>query len=472
MVHSGQRFAPEAARRGGTRPQQDSLVGCIVDERYEVVQLLGEGGMGSVYRVRHRVLGRQFALKALRSEYARDRALAERFVQEARAAAAISNPHVVSITDFGMLDQGQPYFVMELLEGQTLSSVMRERGVLAPEFVVGVARAVASALASAHEVGVIHRDLKPDNIILLGDANTPTSLKVLDFGLAKLLGTNRLTRDDVVYGTPQYMSPEQASGEELDRRVDVYALGILMYEMVTGRVPFEADSYMGVLTQQLYAEPTPPTQLRPELSRCPGLEAIILGCLRKQRDERMSGMQQVICALDELNIDIAPNAPVDSVRKRTISSIRPPLDSRVVRRRKQRRRWWTYAMLGAFALGVALVLLYDRLSSRSGNASPVPSAAAGLVNRSPNSMVSPSPVSDSSRGEAATRSANQRPSSPSPGSGAESKPQNRKLRQSRTVERPDAIRGSRPEGTTGARDESFDTETTSGSSEIGNPWPQ
>ncbi|HMA91345.1 MAG TPA: serine/threonine-protein kinase, partial [Polyangiaceae bacterium] len=379
---------------------------------------------------------------------------------------------VVSITDFGMLDQGQPYFVMELLEGLTLSSVMRERGALEPEFVVGVARSVANALGAAHEVGVIHRDLKPDNIILLGDAGSPTSLKVLDFGLAKLLGANRVTRDDVVYGTPQYMSPEQASGEELDPRVDVYALGILMYEMATGRVPFEADSYMGVLTQQLYAEPIPPSQLRPELSRCPGLEAIVLACLRKQRDERMPGMQQVILALDELNLELPVSAPVDSVRRRTVPSIRPPLDSRVVRRRKQRRRWWTYAMLGAFALGVALVLLYDRLSSRGSPASPVPSSALVPASRSVAAAANPAPHAGASRGQPTTNNATQRLSPPSVGSGAESKPHNKKARQPRAVERPDAPRPSRAEASAGVRDESFGVESAPGSSEIGNPWPQ
>jgi eukaryotic-like serine/threonine-protein kinase len=356
-------------RNSGTRDVatlRDSLVGLVVDERYEILQLMGEGGMGCVYRVRHRVLGRQFALKILRPEFACDFALAERFVQEARAAAAISHPHVVSITDFGILERGQPYFVMELLEGRTLCSVLRQRGALEPEQVALIARSVASALGAAHEVGVIHRDLKPDNVILLGDATDPTRLKVLDFGLAKLLYGSRLTCNDIVYGTPQYMSPEQAAGEPVDVRVDIYALGILMYEMLTGRVPFEGGSYMEVLTKQLYAEPPPPSLACPTLAQCSGLEEVVLRCLRKERNARFSRMSEVVDVLDGLGTSGKGLARADSVKTRLPASARSPLNSQVVRRRRRRRRRWAYALLGVAALGSALALLFGRLSG-SGN---------------------------------------------------------------------------------------------------------
>lgn len=198
-----------------------------------------------------------------------------------------------------------------------------------------------------------------------------------------------------------------------------------------------------------------------------------MACLRKRRDERMSGMQQVIVALDELNLDMAANAPVDSVRRRTVPSIRPPLDSRVVRRKKQRRRWWTYAMLGAFALGVALVLLYDRLSSRGNHpVSPVPSSALVPATRNLPASANPAPLAGASRGQATTKNPTQRLSSPSVGSGPESKLQSKKARQLRTVERPDVPRPSRTEASAGVRDESFGVESAPGSSEIGNPWPQ
>jgi serine/threonine-protein kinase len=362
------------------------MVGLVIDERYEVMQLLGEGGMGCVYRVRHRVLERSFALKVLRPELSRDLVLAERFVQEARAAAAIVHPNVVSITDFGMFGSGQPYFVMELLDGRTLSSLLRERGALNAEEVIAVAKAMASALSSAHAVGVIHRDLKPDNVILVGGAIASTSVKVLDFGLAVLLGASRLTQDSVVYGTPQYMSPEQAAGEPIDARVDVYALGILMYEMLTGRVPFEADSYMGVLTKQLYAEPAVLVAAAADTALGDALCAVVMRCLCKNRDERYASMQDVLFALKA--IDHAPTsgrsggddalAPV---------SARGPLQSRVIRRAKRGWRWWLFAVVGTLALGSALGLLFGKVIARmredarselSGQALHSPSDPSGM----------------------------------------------------------------------------------------------
>jgi serine/threonine-protein kinase len=356
---------------------QESLVGIIVDERYEVLQLLGEGGMGCVYRVRHRVLGRYFALKALRQELAYDQLTAERFVQEARAAAAISHPNVVTITDFGLLDSGQPYFVMELLEGRTLCSLMRERGVFSPKEALCVAREVASALAAAHDAGIIHRDLKPDNVVLLNPNYSLSQLKVLDFGLAMVHGNHRLTREGFVFGTPRYMSPEQASGESIDGRVDVYALGIVLYEMLTGRAPFDSDSYMGVLTKQLYAEPLPPSQVNQLLLAYPEIDDIVLRCLRKNREERFGSMQKLIQTLDSvLNLFGGPPSS-DPIRSR-LPSVRPPLDSRV-RRRTRRFRFVAYAAIGALALGSALALLYGHwVSSDSGVGAPT-------INRSENS---------------------------------------------------------------------------------------
>lgn len=368
----------ESGQYSGPRPvvrATDSLVGLVVDERYEVLQLLGEGGMGCVYRVRHRVLGRLFALKALRPELAYDFALAERFVQEARAAAAITHPNVVSITDFGILEQGQPYFVMELLGGRTLGSLLREYGALVPEFVVPIARAVASALSAAHHVGVIHRDLKPDNIILLGDATVPASLKVLDFGLAKLSGASRLTCDNIVYGTPQYMSPEQAAGEPIDARVDVYALGILMYEMLTGRVPFEADTYMGVLTKQLYAEPARMSDSCPELEQYPALQRVVMRCLQKQREARFASMHEVQVALDELRLTVSRDSLSDASRAGDPRPARPFQILKRIRRTLRQRRWLVYAAIGIVALGSALGLLFGRLR---GTGDSPPDASSGL----------------------------------------------------------------------------------------------
>lgn len=286
-----------------SRATPDPLLGVTVDDRYEVLAVIGEGGMGRVYRVRHRRLGRSFALKALRLELAREPSLAERFIQEARAAAVVTHPNVVQINDFGTLHTGQPYFVMELLEGRTLARIIKEQGPIEPTRCLTIARQVAEAIAAAHAMGVIHRDLKPDNIILVRPSGSHTTVKVLDFGLAKVAGSNRLTRPGVVFGTPNYMSPEQAGGSQFDHRVDVYALGIILFEMLTGRVPFEADTHMGVLSKHLYEEP--PKLPDYELSAIgkPGLQEIVAGCLAKRLEDRWPSMTELARRLNSLSLD-------------------------------------------------------------------------------------------------------------------------------------------------------------------------
>ncbi len=279
---------------------RDNLLGSIVDDRYEVLAVIGEGGMGRVYRVRHRRLGRSFAMKALRLDLARESVLTERFIQEARAAAVLTHPNVVQINDFGTLASGQPYFVMELLEGRTLTRILREEGPIDPLRCLTIARQIAEALAAAHSMGVIHRDLKPDNVILIRPTGAHMTVKVLDFGLAKVAVSSRLTRPGVVFGTPHYMSPEQASGEPFDHRVDIYALGIMMFEMVTGRVPFEADTYMGVLSKHMYAAPPKPREYHAPAGALSGFEEIIAGCLAKNPVERWPSMTDLARRLNAL----------------------------------------------------------------------------------------------------------------------------------------------------------------------------
>jgi serine/threonine-protein kinase len=320
----------------------DPLLGITVDERYEVLAVIGEGGMGRVYRVRHRRLGRSFALKALRVELARDTNLAERFIQEARAAAVVTHPNVVQINDFGTLYTRQPYFVMELLEGRTLARIIREEGPIEPVRCLTIARQIAEAIAAAHAMGVIHRDLKPDNIILVRPSGSHTTVKVLDFGLAKVAGSNRLTRPGVVFGTPHYMSPEQASGEQFDHRVDIYALGIIMFEMLTGRVPFEADTYMGVLSKHLYAQPPQLRDFNLPYVGHPGLEAIITGCLAKKLEERWPSMTELARRLNALVL--VPDATEAARAGEEVSS---PLGSAASPRPNRTRtlRWTVFGSL-------------------------------------------------------------------------------------------------------------------------------
>ena len=276
-------------------PTRDPLVGKCLEDRYEVERLIGEGGMGSVYQVRHTTLDRRFALKALKHELANEDALAERFLREARATAAIKHPGVVQITDFGKLKTGEPFFVMELLEGETLATRIRARGPMSPRNVVGIAKQICDALEATHAAGVIHRDLKPENVFLVGKTE---DIRIVDFGAAKVMGSSKMTRPGVVFGTPYYMSPEQASGVEVDARADVYSLGVLMYEMITGSVPFEADTYMGVLTKHMFAEPTKPSAVVASGVMLGDLEAVIMRCLLKDPPSRYPSMRDLSAALE------------------------------------------------------------------------------------------------------------------------------------------------------------------------------
>ena len=283
-------------------PSADPLIGETIDGRYEVVDVIGEGGMGTVYEVRHVTLGRRFALKVLRRDIA-DAEHTARFLQEAKAAAAIGHPNIVAVSDFGEVRLGGPdsaavpYFVMEFLTGISLAALLRVEKTLSPQRAAGILLQCASGLAAAHAAGVIHRDLKPDNVFL-----TPTAekefVKLLDFGVAKMVGQGRLTRAGMVFGTPHYMSPEQAAGQSVDHRADVYALGVILYECFAGHVPFEADTYMGVLTKHMFATPAPLSQVAPDSSMLGALGPIAMRCLAKSPADRYASMVEVAAAIE------------------------------------------------------------------------------------------------------------------------------------------------------------------------------
>jgi serine/threonine-protein kinase len=330
-------------------PMGDPLIGQVVDNRYEVIAPLGEGGMGTVYRVRHVTLNRFFAMKALRRDLATDAALSERFLQEARATAAIKHPFVVSISDFGILDKGTPYFVMELLVGETLAVRLRARGALPPREAIAIARNMASALAASHAANVIHRDLKPENVFLVGSDD----LRVVDFGAAKIVGGSKLTRPGVVFGTPYYMSPEQAGGQPVDARADVYSLGVLLFEMLTGRVPFEAETYMGVLTKHLFAAPPKPSEAVAAGVHLGSLEDVVMRALEKDPRARFATMADLDRALEEADtrhLEQAPaaqaeaRAPLGAEGMSTAERIERSIGQQLAREQRQRRKEITVAI--------------------------------------------------------------------------------------------------------------------------------
>ena len=306
----------EGQGRAPSVPPPDPLIGRTVGDRYLIEGVLGEGGMGLVYRARHNVLNKLLAVKVLRPDVSTDEEIITRFRQEAQSASAIGNEHIIDITDFGTLPTGATYFVMEYLDGQDLTGAIETSRPMPATRTIHIAKQLCRALGAAHEQGIVHRDLKPDNIFLVRRSGDHDFVKVLDFGIAKVGGgTKKLTKAGQVFGTPHYMSPEQCAGTAVDHRTDIYALGVILYEMTAGQVPFDADNLMGILTKHMYETPLPPHELPPPVDVPPGLEAIILKCLAKKPEQRYQSMGELGEDLERAAAGSTPNAVVDGLER-------------------------------------------------------------------------------------------------------------------------------------------------------------
>ncbi len=280
------------------------MIGTQLGKNYQVVDKIGDGGMGVVYLVEHVTLHKQFAAKVLSAELATNEEAKARFEVEAHAASKLEHENVVSVTDYGVADDGRPYLVMELLRGKTLYERISE-GPVSIEETVAIVVPVCRGLAAAHDEGFVHRDVKPENIMLVQRGGRFT-VKVLDFGITKLRAeTSRLTKMGQALGSPMYMAPETCKGDEIDPRADIYAVGVLLYQLVCGKLPFYDDNMLKIVQMQVSQPLTPPRQVRPDISE--PLEAVICKALEKDPDRRYQTIEELE---DELLAAIPPGADV------------------------------------------------------------------------------------------------------------------------------------------------------------------
>jgi len=278
--------------RGRVRP------GVVLGGTYQIIRRVGKGGMGEVYEARHARLAGRYAVKVLNANVRRHPEAVARFQREAHITSALRHPGIVQVIDFDTAPNGLPFLVMEFLDGTDLGRVIARQGPLAPARVADITAQIASALTAAHKKGVIHRDLKPQNIFLLPpDGEEPERVKILDFGISKIRSVGKkITGTAVVLGTPQYMAPEQAEGPgEVDAAADQFSLAAIVYEMLTGRPPFAGETLAALVYQIVHATPAPVTSFRPELPN--EVQHVIARALSKSKDERFSSVADLAGAL-------------------------------------------------------------------------------------------------------------------------------------------------------------------------------
>jgi eukaryotic-like serine/threonine-protein kinase len=288
--------------------------GMIIRNKYQIIERIGIGGMGLVYRGRHLTFNELCAIKIVNDDIAGNASFLQRFQTEAVVTRKLRHPNAVRVEDFDYTEDGRPFIVMELVEGKNVSEVLQAEGALAVPRAIRIARQVGLAIGVAHKLGIVHRDLKPGNIILTKDEQGQETAKVLDFGIAKLreaAGSDRpeMTMTGMVVGTPLYMSPEQflgkKAGGEVDGRTDIYSLGVVLYQMITAQLPFEAETPYALMLQHLQTSARPPHEVKPELHIPSALSQVILKAMEKSREKRFQTAEEFVAALDLVTADDA-----------------------------------------------------------------------------------------------------------------------------------------------------------------------
>ena len=329
-------------------------LGEIIDHRYRVEELLGEGGMATVFRAEHLNIKRKVALKTLRPTRQTQAMIRERFTREAEVLGRLAHPNFVDVSDFGESARGLAYLVMELLNGHPLSSELREHGKLHPARALRILREICHGLRFAHEIGIIHRDIKPDNVVILDDESAPGFAKILDLGVAATADENA-SADKTLYGTPAYMAPEQIQGARIDGRVDLYAVGVMLFELVTGELPFRGGTVQFVLAQHLTNAPPRLADLEPDLPELASLQALVDQCLAKDPARRIKSARALEEAIDAV-LERLGDEPVSGAPRVRQPALPRAAETAPAPRRGRKHVWLLLALL----LGAALVLAFWR----------------------------------------------------------------------------------------------------------------
>lgn len=299
--------------------EEADLRDTVVAGKYRILKRLGGGGMGCVYLAEHVMLRRKVAVKVLLPEWSQKPAIVERFLREARACARVSHENVISVMDHGVTPEGLAFMAMEYLEGEELRHLLLREGKLPWPRARRILRQAALALSAAHVKYVVHRDLKPANIFILSRPDEPDFVKIIDFGIAKIADeseTRQLTRSGMILGTADYMSPEQARGKAVNHLSDQYSLGVVAYEMLTGRVPFHDETFMGTLEKHVFGELVPPRVWAPEIPE--NVDFIVRRMLEKDPAHRFADMDEVVSAMDMLDDEGRLTSPPEGASLKNI----------------------------------------------------------------------------------------------------------------------------------------------------------